>query len=84
MPLKRQQRIVVHHPAAIVDHPDHPLAAHFCFNADRIRACIQRIFQQLIHHRSRALHNLSCRDFIRQRLRQYAYPAHDFLLAIPN
>src|SRR5207249_5277952 len=77
-----QQRVVVRHPVAVVDHADHALAADFHFDANRLRASIDGIFEQLFDDRSRPLDNFARGDFVRHRLRQYAYAAHD--LAVLN
>ncbi len=82
--LKRQQRVVMRHSVAVVNHADHALAAHFHFNPNGFRSRIDGVFEQLFHHRRRPLDNFARRDFIRHRLRQYAYPAHDVLMAVQN
>src|SRR6267143_6289784 len=84
MAFERQQRVVMSHPLTVIDHADHALAADLDFNANRFRAGIQRVFEQLFHHRRGPFDNLACRDFIRHRFRQYAYAAHFSLIAIPN
>src|SRR5216684_5346563 len=64
------------HAVTIIDHADHALAAHLDFDANSVRACVQRIFEQLFHHRRGPLDNLARSDFVRYRFRQYAYAAH--------
>ena len=71
-----QQRVVVRHSMAIVDHADHALAANFHFDANGLRARVDGVLQQFFHHRRRPLDNFARRDFIRHCLRQYAYSAH--------
>src|SRR5882762_4877841 len=74
--LERQQRVVMRHPVAIVNHADHALAAHFHFDANGLPARIDGVLKQFFHHRRRPLDNFPRRDFSRHRLRQYAYSAH--------
>ena len=76
VPLERQQRIVVAHPAAVVHHADHALAAGLHFDAHRPRPGIQRVFEQLLHHRRRPLHHLARGDAVGYGFRQYAYARH--------
>ncbi len=74
--LERQQRVVVSHAAAVVDHANHPLAARFHFDANRARARIQRIFEQLLHHRRGPLDHFARRDLVRDSFRQVCVCAH--------
>ena len=76
VPLERQQRIVVVHPAAVVDHANQPLAARFHFDANRARARIKRVLEQLLHHRRGPLDNLARGNLVRYIFREYAYPRH--------
>ena len=71
--LERQQRVVMVHSAAVVNHADHALAARFDFDANRARARVQRVFEQLLHHRRGPLDHLARRDLVRDILRKYAY-----------
>src|SRR6267143_118584 len=72
------------HAVTIIDHADHALTANFHFDANGVRAGVQRVFEQLLHHRRGPLDNFARRDFIGHRFRQYAYAAHFSLIAIPN
>ncbi len=69
--LESQQRIVVNHAVTVVNDADHPLAADFRFDADGLRASVQRIFQKLFDNRSRPLDNFARSDFICNSFRQY-------------
>src|SRR5712691_1940324 len=51
--IERQQCVIMRHPVTIVDHANHALAADFHLDANRLRARIDGIFQQLFHHRRR-------------------------------
>ena len=68
--LESQQRIVVNHAVAVVNDADHPLAADFRFDANRLRASIQRIFEQLFDNRSGTFDNFARGDFICDSFRQ--------------
>ena len=72
VPLKSQQRVVMAHPAAVVDDPDHALAARFDFDAHRTRARVEGVLEQLFHHRSGPLDHLTGGNPVRYRFRQYA------------
>src|SRR5580704_17303735 len=47
--IEGQQRVVVIHSDAVVDHADHLLAARFHLYANRSRPRVQRVFKQLLH-----------------------------------
>ena len=73
VPLECQQRVVMRHAAAVINHAYQPLAARFYFNANRLRApASMRVFQQLFHDRSRPLDHFSRGDLIRHSFRQYS------------
>ncbi len=76
VPLERQQRVVVIHAGAVVDHADQPLAARLRLDANRPCACVHRVLEQLLHHRRGPLDNLARRNLVRHILREYPYPAH--------
>src|SRR5208282_3522893 len=76
MALESQQRIVVNHAVAVVDDADHPLAADFCLHANRLRARVQRIFEQFFDYRGRSFDNFARGDFICDSFRQYANSTH--------
>src|SRR5580658_9894282 len=81
MALEGQQRVVVIHAAAVVDHADQALAARFRFNANRTRAGVQSVFKQFFHHGGGPLDHFSCRNFIGDGFRKYADTAHGVWLA---
>src|SRR5271163_4903757 len=47
--IESEQRVVVVHSAAVVNHANHALAARFDLDANRTRARVQRVFEQLLH-----------------------------------
>src|SRR5205807_6503627 len=61
---QRQLRILATHPRAVVAHPDERLAAVFDRHADRARAGIERVLDQLLDDRGRPLDHLACRDLV--------------------
>ena len=65
MPLKRQQRIVAPHAVPVVDDPNQLAPAALHLDANARRAGIQRILQQLLHHRGRTLHHLAGGNLVR-------------------
>src|SRR5689334_8694999 len=67
------------HPAPIVDNANHPLAARLDFDANRLRARVQRVLEQLLHHRRRPLNNFARRNAVSNCLRQDANSAHDLV-----
>ena len=72
MAFESQQRVVVRHPVAVVGHANHSLAALLDLDANGFRARVERVFEQLLHHRRRPLDHFARRDLVRYRLRQYA------------
>ncbi len=76
VPLEGQQRVVVCHAAAVVDHADHALAARFNLDAHGTCAGIERVLEQLLHHRGGPLDHLARGDAVGDCFRQYANPAH--------
>ena len=73
---KASRCVVVDHAVAVVDDADHPLAADFGFDANRLRTSVERVFEQLFHYRGRTFDNFARSDFICDSFRQYAYSAH--------
>ena len=65
MPLKREQRVVAHHTAAVVGDLDESLTASFHLKLDPGRARVQRVLEQLFYDRRRALHNFAGGDLVR-------------------
>ena len=76
MPLECQHGIVAHHAAAIVDDLDQLLPARFDVDANAAGARIQRVLQQLLHHRCRTLHHLARGDLVGNAFRQYVNLPH--------
>src|SRR5665213_4170883 len=76
VPLKGQQRIVVNHSAAIVNHANHAFAAGFDFHANRLRSSVERVFEQLFYDGRGPLDDFAGGDFVRNVLRKYAYSRH--------
>ncbi len=81
MTLKRKQRIVAKHTAAVIRNADQSAAAVFNFDMDARRAGVQRIFQQFFHDGSRAFDNFAGGDLICDVVREYANSAHVLLYA---
>src|SRR5207237_9887830 len=46
------------------------------FNPNRFCACVECVFQQLLHHRSGPLHNFASSNLVGHSFRQYAYATH--------
>src|SRR5271154_2275847 len=64
------------HSVAIVNDANHPLAADFGFNTNRLRARVQRVFEQLFDNRSGTFDNFARSDLICDSFRQNPYSAH--------
>ena len=62
--LEGEHGVVVQHAAAVVDDLDELLAARLDVDADAMGAGIERVLQQLLHHRCRALHDLAGSDLV--------------------
>ena len=76
VPLERQQGIVAHHAAAVIGDLDQLLAAAFHLHPNAPRPRVQRVFQQFLHHRSRALHHLAGGDLVGDVFRENVNAAH--------
>src|SRR5664280_448570 len=76
--LESQHGIVAHHPAAVVGHLDQFLATCFDGDPDAARTGIQRVFQQLLDHRSGALHDFAGGDLVGYVFGENVDAAHDF------
>ena len=74
--LESQQRVIVVHAAAVIGHPNQPLSARFRLDPNRPRPGVNRVFQQLFHHRRRPLHHLARRNLVRHVFGKYADSAH--------
>ena len=84
MPLERQQRIVPHHPAPVIRNPDQLSSARLHLDPDPRRPRIQRVLQQLLHHRRRPFHHLPGSYLVRDLVRQNPYPPHPSILRFPH
>ena len=73
---ERQQRVVVSHAVAVVGHADHALAALLDLDAHRLRAGIERVFEQFFHRRRRPRDHFARRNSIRDRFGEYANARH--------
>ncbi len=62
--LEGQHGVVAHHAATVIGDLDELLAAGFDVHTDAPRARIQRVLQQLLDHRGRALHHLAGGDLV--------------------
>src|SRR5580698_8688734 len=72
------------HAAAVVRDADQTLPAGLHLDANRSRASVQRIFQQLFHHGGGPLHHFAGSDLVRYVLRKYPYLRHVFQFALPG
>ena len=77
MTFERQQGVIPKHAAAVVSDANHSPAAGLHLHAQRIRACIQRIFEEFFDHRGGPLHNFTGRDFVRNLVGKNANTAHE-------
>ena len=73
---ERQQRVVVGHPVAVIGHANHALPALLDLDANRLCARVERVFEQLFHHRRRPLDHFARRNFVRDGFRKYANARH--------
>ena len=64
MPFKRQQSIVADHAATVVGDLNQLLAARLDLNSDAGGTGVQRVLQQFLDHRSRALHHFAGGDLV--------------------
>ena len=76
VPFKRQQRIVAHHAAAVIGNANELAAAALDRDHDPGRAGIERILQQLLDHRCRAVDDLAGGDLIGHLVGENADAAH--------
>ena len=72
VPRQRQRQVGGRHAAAIVGHPDQPLAAPRDRHFDAARPRVERVFHQLLDRRRRTLDHLSRRDAVGGSLVQLA------------
>ena len=76
MPLEGQQRIIAHHATSVVNDANQLAPARFHVNANSLRPGVERIFQQLLHHRRRSLHHLAGSNLVRHLIGKNADVAH--------
>ena len=62
--LEGQHGVVAHHAAAVVDDLDQLLASRLDVHANAVGAGIERVLQQLLHHRGGALDHLAGGDLV--------------------
>ena len=74
--LEGQQGVVAHHAAAVVGDLDELLAAGLDLNLDARRTGIERVLQQLLHHRRRPLHHFAGGDLVRDVFGENVDAAH--------
>src|SRR5580700_7519908 len=82
MALESQQSIIAHHAAAVVSDLDELLAAGFNLNPDAGCARIERIFEQLLGHRSRTLHHFAGGDLVGNAFGKNVDSAHEGLRGV--
>ena len=84
MALERQHGIVAHHTAAVVGYLDQLLAARLHVDPNAARTGIQRVFQQLLDHRSGAFHYLAGGNLVSYVFGENVDAAHDFKSNSPH
>ena len=75
--LEGQQGVVAQHAAAVVGDADQAAAAGFDLDAQLGGAGVERIFEQLLDHRSGALHHFTGGDLVGDLVGQDADAAHE-------
>ena len=76
MALESQHGIVAHHAAAVIGDLDQLLSACLDLNANARCARIQRVLQQLLHHRRRTLDHLAGSNLVGNSLGKNVNLAH--------
>ncbi len=76
MAFEGQQRVVAHHAAAVVGDLDELLAPGLNLDLNAGGAGIERIFEQLLGHRSRTLHHFAGGDLVGNVFRKNVDSAH--------
>ena len=72
--VQTEQNILADHAASVVGDDDATLSALLDGHPDGTRPRVERVLDQLLHHRSRALHDLAGGDLVRHRVRQHPDP----------
>ena len=78
MPLQAQQRIIAIHPAAVVHHAEETGSATREFHHDPARSGIDAVFDEFLHHRGGALHDLARRHLTGDLIGEQANSSHEF------
>ena len=76
MALKGQQGIVAHHAAAVVGDANELAPPALDRDHDAARAGVERILQQLLHHRCRPIDDLAGGDLVGHLVGEYVDAAH--------
>ncbi|MNC86920.1 hypothetical protein D3C83_26070 [compost metagenome] len=74
MALQREQRLIARHPDPVVTHANALAAAVLGEHIDGDRAGVERVLDQLLHHRRRPFDHFTRRDLIGDRARQNRDP----------
>ena len=77
--LEGQQRVVAIHAVAVVGDADEPAPAGFDLDADAGGAGVERVLQQLLHHRGGPVHHLAGGDLVGNLVGKNADAAHKTL-----
>ena len=76
MALEGEERVVAHHAAAVIGNLDEFFAAAFHLHANAARARVQRVLEQLLYDRGRALDDFSGSDLVSDMLRENVDASH--------
>ena len=61
---QRQRQLVLFDPAAVIANADKLCAAALDININSRRASVETVFYQLLHHRRRTFHHLTCGNLV--------------------
>ena len=81
MALKRQQRVIPQHAAAVINDANQPPPAVFNFHANAGRTRIQRVFEEFFDYRRRAFNYFAGRNLVGYVVRKDSDTPHSFLPA---
>jgi hypothetical protein len=76
MMLESQASVLRTHSYAVIAHDNQALSSFLRLDHDASGLRVQGIFQQLLHYRGRALHNLAGCDLVGQNVGKKANPCH--------
>jgi hypothetical protein len=76
VPLEREGRVLPVHAAAVVGHPDEGEPALLDVDGDRPRARVERVLDELLHHRRGPLHHLARGDLVHEPRGEDVDPRH--------